>query len=268
MKLKEFLSQRTVFTVTEMDAFLASSGSGNPNTRKALLNYYRKKGRIVPVRRGLYAVVPPGSCPETSPVDPYLIAAKISDDAVLAYHTALEFHEKAYSVYTKLHYLSAHKSLPLKFQGHEFVRVPVPHRLRAKGKEMFGVITSTRSGEEIRATNLERSFVDVLDRPDLAGSSEEIWRSLEAIEYFDLEQVIVYVSLLGNAATAAKVGFYLDQHREELMVGDAHLKKLSKMRPRQPRYFSSSKRGDFKWIKKWNLLVPAEILNKTWGDVL
>ena len=37
----------------------------------------------------------------------------MSSDAVLAYHTALEFHGKAYSVHTSLHYLSAQKSLPL-----------------------------------------------------------------------------------------------------------------------------------------------------------
>ena len=32
-------------------------------------------------------------------VDPYLVAAKMTEDAVLAYHTALEFHGRAYSVH-------------------------------------------------------------------------------------------------------------------------------------------------------------------------
>ncbi|MBW2560080.1 MAG: type IV toxin-antitoxin system AbiEi family antitoxin domain-containing protein, partial [Deltaproteobacteria bacterium] len=77
MKLNEFLSQHDVFTVEELDLFLFEKGSGNPNTRKALLTYYRKQGRIVPVRRGLYAVVPFGSLPDSSPVDPYLLAAKM-----------------------------------------------------------------------------------------------------------------------------------------------------------------------------------------------
>ncbi|MFQ6611118.1 MAG: type IV toxin-antitoxin system AbiEi family antitoxin domain-containing protein, partial [Fidelibacterota bacterium] len=72
MKLNEFLSQRAVFTVNELDRFLSSIGSGNPNTRKSLLTYYRKKGRIVPVRRGLYATIPLGSDPESYPVDLYL----------------------------------------------------------------------------------------------------------------------------------------------------------------------------------------------------
>jgi predicted transcriptional regulator of viral defense system len=268
MKLNEFLSQHAVFMVNDLDRFLSTRGSGKPNTRKSLLTYYRNQGRIIAVRRGLYATVPLGSDPASTPIDPYLVAAKMSVDAVLAYHTALEFHGKAYSVYTMLHYVSAHKSLPLKFQAHEFKRAPVPHRLREKGKEMFGVTLYKRSGVELRVTNLERTFVDVLDRPDLTGSWEEIWRSLESVEFFDLDQVVEYVLLLENATTAAKVGFFLEQHKEALLVDDAHLNPLRSLRPSQPHYFIRGKRKGCQWVKEWNLLIPAEILNRSWGEVL
>ena len=268
MKLNEFLSQHAVFTVDELDCFLSVRGSGKPNTRKSLLTYYSNQGRIIPVRRGLYATVPLGSDPASSPVDPYLVAAKMTVDAVLAYHTALEFHGKAYSAYMRLHYVSTSKSLPLKFQSHEFTRAPVPHPLRAKGEEMFGVTSHTRSGVELRVTNLERTFVDVLDRPDLTGSWEEIWRSLESVEFFDLDQVVEYVLLLQNATTAAKVGFFLDQHKETLMVDDAHLHPLRNLSPRQPHYLIRGKRQGCQWVKDWNLLIPVEILNKSWGEVL
>jgi hypothetical protein len=56
--------------------------------------------------------------------------------------------------------------------------------------------------------------------------------SLESVEYFDLDQVGEYALLLGNATTTAKVGFYLDQHRESLMVDDKDLRALRKHRPR------------------------------------
>ncbi|MBM3298424.1 MAG: transcriptional regulator [Deltaproteobacteria bacterium] len=268
MKFNEFLSQHAVFTVDELDLFLSSRGSGNPNTRKSLLAYYRNQGRILPVRRGLYATVPFDADPASSPIDPYLVAAKMTTDAVLAYHTALEFHGKAYSVYTRLHYISKSKSLPLKFQSHEIRGVPVPPPLRAKCKELFGVISHKRSGVELRVTNLERTFVDVLDRPYLTGSWEEIWRSLESIEFFDLDQVVEYSTLLENATTAAKVGFFLDQHKETLMVEDSLLNPLRKLRPRQPHYLIRGKRKGCQWVKDWNLMIPAEIMNKSWGEVL
>ena len=268
MKMDVFLAQQAVFTVEELDRFLSARGSGNPNTRRSLLTYYRNQGRVKPIRRGLYATVPLGGDPVSSPVDSYLVAAKMTPDAVLAYHTALEFHGKAYSVYTRLHYVSASKSLPLTFQSHDFIRAPVPSPLRAKGKEMFGVTRHVRSGVEIRVTNHERTLVDVLSRPDLTGSWEEIWRSLEAVEFFDLDQVIAYVHLLGNATTAAKVGFFLEQHKDVLMVENVHLEPLQKMRPRQPHYFVRGKRDGCRWVKDWNLMIPIHILKKSWGEVL
>ena len=81
----------------ELDRFLSERGSGNTHTRNSLLAYHRKQGRIVHVRRGLYATVPRGMDPETASIDPYLVAAKMTGDAVLGYHTALEFHGRAYS---------------------------------------------------------------------------------------------------------------------------------------------------------------------------
>jgi len=268
MKMNAFLSQNDVFTVEELDLFLSKEGSGNLNTRKALLTYYRKQGRILQVRRGLYAVVPFGYSPDSSPVDLYLLASKMTKDAVLGYHTALEFHGKAYSVYNRIHYLSTRRSLPVKFRSYEIRRVSVPQPLISKEKEMFDVGRHKRSGGELRVSNLERTLVDVLDRPELCGSWEEIWRSLASIEFFDIEQVIDYVLLLGNATTAAKVGFFLEQHREDLMVEDNHLKQLRELRPHQPHYLLRGKRKHGRWIKNWNLMVPDEILNQTWGEVL
>jgi len=268
MKLNAFLSQHDVFTVEELDLFLSKEGSGNPKTRKALLTYYRKQGRVLPVRRGLYAVVPFGSSPDSSPVDLYLLASKMTNDAVLGYHTALEFHGKAYSVYNRFYYLSTQRSVPVKFRSYEIRRVSVPQPLIAKGKEMFGVSRYKRPGGQLRVSNLERTLVDVLDRPQLSGSWEEIWRSLASIEFLDIEQVIDYVLILANATTAAKVGFFLEQHREDLMVDESHLKPLRTLRPHQPHYLSRSRRKHGRLMKKWNLMVPDEILKQSWGEML
>jgi len=39
---------------------------------------------------------------------------------------------------------------------------------------------------------LERTLVDVLDAPEHGGGWEEIWLSLESVEFFDLDAVIEY----------------------------------------------------------------------------
>ena len=52
-----------------------------------------------------------------------------------------------------------------------------------------------------------------------------------------------YPLLLGNATTAAKVGFSLEQHKETLMVELSHLESLRACRPRKPHYLVRGQRG-------------------------
>ena len=67
----------------------------------------------------------------------------------------------------------------MQFRSRQYVRISVPYALRMDGEEMINVEQSNRAGVVVRVTNLERTLVDVLDRPETTGSWEEIWRSLE-----------------------------------------------------------------------------------------
>jgi predicted transcriptional regulator of viral defense system len=122
------------------------------------------------------------------------------------------------------------------------------------------------AGGVARVTTLERTLVDVLDAPDRCGGWEEVWRSLEMIEYFDLDAVFSYTQLLGSALTAARVGLYLEQHRELLMVETQHLAALRELAPAQPRYLDS-RREPGKLVKDWNLVVPERVLTRAWAEV-
>ncbi len=117
----------------------------------------------------------------------------------------------------------------------------------------------------MRVTSLERTLVDVLDRPDLGGGWEEIWRSLESVEFFDLDKVVGYTLLLANSTTAAKVGFYLESHGRELMVDDSHLDRLRRHAPKRPTYMIRNAGG--RLAKEWNLLVPSQVLDRSWEDI-
>ena len=124
-----------------------------------------------------------------------------------------------------------------------------------------------RAGVDVRVTSLERTLVDLLDRPDLGGGWEEIWRSLESVEFYDLDRVVEYVKLLSNSTTTAKVGFFLDQHRDELMVEDRHLDPLRALRPANPHYLDRRKRESGHVVADWGLVVPKEILDRSWAEV-
>ncbi|MBI4699033.1 MAG: transcriptional regulator [Nitrospirae bacterium] len=219
------------------------------------------------MRRGLYTVVTSGMFPEKRPVDLYLIGSKLTNDAILAYHTALELYGKAYSVRENVTYLTGKRSRPLSFQGCIFKAVSFPKALKKKHYENFGVTKIERAGVDVRVTGYERTLVDVLDRPELAGGWEEIWRSLESVEFFDLDRVVEYTLLLDNSTTAAKVGFYLEQHRDALMVNKIHLDKLKLIRPQVPHYMVREGRKSGRLVKEWNLVVPAQILERSWEEI-
>lgn len=268
MKHDMFFRKHPVFTKDELAGYLSARGEVGKRGQEALLAYHQKVGRIVRIRRGLYAVIPVDADADSYPVDPFLVAAKMTSDATLSHHTALEFHGRSYSVQHYFTYSASRPLSPLTFRTHVFRGTTFPWALLRAGKKHYGVSTVEHAGMEVRVTTLERTLVDVLHRPDLSGSWEEIWRSLESVEFFDLDKVVEYVHLLGNATTGAKVGFFLEQHRDSLMVEDRYLKILQELRPRQPHYLERSKRESGRLVTKWNLVVPPEMIERRWEEVI
>lgn len=266
MKINEFFALHPVFTRREFIAYLEANGSYNPNTQREVLAYYRNNKQLILIRKGLYAAVPLIAQNESYQVDPYLVASHITNDAVLAYHSAMDLHGMSYSVFFKFTYLSSHVVHPFDFQSNYFRRLPFPQQLVKKQKTDWGVINSERLGLDIKMTKLERTIVDVLDRPDESGGWEEVWRSLESVDIFNVDETIEYALLLGNATTIAKLGFFLEQYQENFHVKDEQLKLLEKNIPTNYHYLDRQQRKSGKLIKRWHLVIPEYIINREWEE--
>ena len=264
MRSTDFFATHPVFTHAEYVAAHTATGRSS-RTSNNLLAMHLRAGRLVRVRRGLYAAVPPGVDPQHATVDPYLVASKLADDAAVAYHAALQFHGKAYSVWHRFHYVTGARAKPTRFRALEFLPAQAPVAVRSLPDLGGGVVEHRHAGGVVRATSLERTLVDVLDRPDRAGGWEEVWRSLEMVEFFDLDAVADYALKLGTALTVARVGFYLEQHRDALMVDDQHLEALQRHAPAQPLYLDS-KRESGRLVSGWNLVVPERVLERSWEE--
>lgn len=267
MTSMEFFDTHPVFTRQE---FAEARGSQTParlRTTDSLLRRYVTSGRLLRVKGGVYAVVrSPGLDPDRAAVDPYLVATKLAPDATVAYHAALQFWGKAYSLWRRFHFATVTSTRPLRCRQLEFLPVKIPRALRESRKPTTGVVEQRHAGGTVRVSTLERTLVDVLDVPANAGGWEEIWRSLEMIEFFDLEAVVSYALELQSALTAARVGFFLEQHRDLLMVEDVHLARLREHRPRQARYFDR-RRTTGRLVRSWNVIVPDDVLGRTWAEV-
>ena len=267
-KLAPFFATHPVFTVDELDDFLATLSPGNPQTRQSLLKHHQKQGHILGIRRGLYASIPANAQPDTVSVDPFLLASRLTDDAVLAYHTALAFHGAAHSLHTAFTVVSAQTHIrPLHFRHMTYRAVTMPASLLQAHEPFFAVETPERAGLAVRVTSLERTLVDVLDRPSLAGGWEEIWHSFEEVGYLNVDTIVSYVLLLKSATVAAKVGYFLELHQDTLMVEETQLQQLQQHRPHQPRYLDrAQKTGRF--VPAWNLIVPIDVATGSWKEML
>lgn len=269
MKLDDFFSLYNAFTFKELELTLSRNKDSpvQSSTLHNLITYHQNQGHILRIRRGLYYSVPKGMDSAHCPVDPFLVASKMAEDSVIAYGSALDLHGKLHTIQNRMIYLTKKRVMAsFDFRDMKYQAVAIPSALKTVNEETFGVQSIDRLGQPVFVTTLERTLVDVLDRPYLCGSWEEIWLSLEGIEYLDMDQVLKYALLLANSTTIAKLGFFLETHREALMVPEHYLEELRKHCPTKPHYMDRIQNEPQKMIAKWNLVVPLSLINRSWEE--
>lgn len=243
-KASDFFARNPVFRLEEfVEAHVAAGRSAA--TSASLLRYHVAQGKLVNLRRGLYAAAPDAP-------DPWLLASKLAPDAVIAYDGALSFHG-----YTGLGYgmTVLSRERVNRFVYGEVVYRGVRWPIQEDGA---GIIEAERSGKTVRVTCRERTLVDVLDCLELGPGPEGAWDCYVATKRLDVEVVAAYargrISRLGQA----RVAFFLEQRGfgDHVAVYD-----LERHRPRSASYFDRKGReGDHTWFPRWGLFVSNKLL--------
>jgi len=257
MKPEVFLAGHSVFSREEFAALLRRRGRTDA-TLDSHLTRWRRQGRIARVKPGVFLRLDAATDVHDPGPDFLSLASRMAPDAVLAYHTALEVHGVAQSVFERLTFLTWTKTRPTSFRGRRFIPVRPRASLFAADGGKAWIEKADRGGVEIRVTTIERTVADALDRPDLAGGTEEVWRSLHGIPALDPKALERYVVLLGSRTLAAKVGFFLESRRDELVVPPAFLERLRTRIPRAPVFMDRSRKG--RLVARWALIVPPVLL--------
>jgi predicted transcriptional regulator of viral defense system len=266
MNAEQFFYEHPVFRHEEFAAWKATQGTTKQISINTALRYYIQTGKIALVRRKLYVVIPPNQSAESFIADPYLIAAKATEDAVLGYHTALELMGVAYSTFGQFAYLTAQKSKPFEFQGQWFQSVALPGTLQKKQTTNVGVDIIDRQGMPVKVTNPARTFVDTLDRIELCGGWEEVCRSIENYATLNIDEVIDYCLMLDNARLNATVGYFLSQRAGVFSMSEKQAKRLLKKIPKIPPYASKKTHEKFQLVKPWNILLPVSVIGQSYEE--
>ena len=254
---ENFLATHQVFNTDEWEHCCALSGHRSRNQLAKL----SRSNRIRKIRNRLYSVVPSGVTGNFNP-PAILTAAKLTPDAVLGYRSALAFYGMSRNVHSSHTFLTRHRIKPCRVNDVSFQPCSYPQTLQEQPD--FAVETHSVWNTPVQVVSKERLLVDTLDRLELSGGWEEIVNAFAGEDALDWKKVIRYVKLLAHPAATARLGFMLEQYKETMRVPDSVLASLEKLIPETPEYFFRSRRKG-RFVKRWNLYVPDEILKADGG---
>lgn len=253
MTTAKFLAANPVFSLEEATRALAPPG-GRSGTVERLKHHLRTE-RVKLVTRGVYAVVPPGVNAKRFDPDSILVAAAARPDAVFAYHSALELLGAAHAIFGETAVFTTSRRRPLgvgaqvvRFLGH-------PKALAAPGTRHLGTQTVDRRGRLLRTTGPERTLVEGLRRPALAGGAEELVVSAAGFATLDIDLLEEILDRYGLANLWAATGWFLERFQAPFHVPDAALDRFELRRPKNPQYLERGRRGGV-LIDRWNLIMP------------
>ncbi len=262
-KVETYLLSHGVFTLDDLTKALAHPG-GKKAVRNSL-GYYLRLGRVRSVTRGVYATVPPDSDPNTFQPDRYLVAAATRADAVFSYHAALELLGAAHSDWNVCTAFTETPRRPIPLRSVTIRFLPHPKALARKNKVSAGTSRTARGQATLRLTGPERTLLDGLRRPELAGGPAELVESAAGFGVLDLQLILELLRLYDEKLLWAAAGWFLELYRERFFVPADYLSQLERHRPKSPQYLLRSQRGG-SMVQRWNLILPPGLMDNREPD--
>lgn len=213
------------------------------------LSRLEKNGKIVKLKRGLYAVVNPIT--QDVFVNRFEIATALHDGAYCAYHTALEYYGLATQVYLDVHLITEKRYKPILIEDMEY------HCFQSNYNEG---VTEYKRNCKIRVTELERTVTDCLYRMKIAGGIEEVFMAMNVINYLDEEKLLKHLSGYQSKLIYKKAG-YLFSLLKPKYLSDRFYEQCKENMPVRDDDIRENKRVDYVYDKEWKIYVPEQIMN-------
>ena len=223
--------------------------TGNINSARGLINDLLDFNLIKRVKHNLYVI-----CDiefKNTIADQYMIGSKIKDDAYISYHSALEYYGVKNQVFYQVYVSTKKRFKDFDFEGISYKCID--------SKYDFGITEKNK----VRLTDKERTFIDCINRTDLAGGSEELIMCLELFGQLDGDKILEYLKGYNSNKLYLKVGFFIELLNEHYGVNNTIIEKCREKKGEKKLYFNEeTKKMKSKYVKEWNLIVPEIFLTK------
>ena len=217
-----------------------------------------RKNLVRRVKPGLYAILQPADWERglDGGIDRFWAATRaVRDEAhYLAYYTAMELHEMIQHPLRTVFVATekAHRTLTLGKVAVRFIKLAMP--------KIFGdEEVRTAQGHIVKVAQLERTFIDGVDRPDLCGGIDEIFRGFVRRRHdLDADRLLRFVARLDKPVTTKRLGFLL-----EIAGADPELvMELERATPRLKRFTLLDKTAPTtggERNRRWELIVNTDV---------
>ncbi len=208
--------------------------------------------RIMKVRKGLYVLVDITGEPMATKFE---IASKITDDAFLCYHSALEFYGVANQVFHTMMVGSK-----LRFNSFSFLDVDY---IRKQPNNDYGIAYIKQAG--VRVTTLERTVIDCINNIDSCGGIDELLGALVQIRILDEKELLGTLNAYNSIFLYQKAGYILQHYQEKFDLSDAFFVECKRHLTKQVKYFLNDEYGEVEYNSEWRLMAPKNLISRIGG---
>lgn len=251
--LLSFLNEGGIncFSVNEAYNFLPES---KKSAVRQLLTDMTRRGLLMRIKEGVYCVIPYERDAEDFMPDWHLLARYLvgKSDYYIGYYSALQIHNLITQPSLKEQIVVSKqikpseilvKSIPFQFIYHN-------------EKHFFGAKKIwIDSFNKVQCSDLEKTFVDCLYKPDYAGGIVEIAKAIFAVkDKIDFVQLLEYVRKFGSQAVIKRLGFLL----EMLEIKTAIIENLREMKTASYVVLDTELPSEGKMISRWSIRQNLE----------
>ena len=241
--------ERSVVRAADIVTLLGSETSA----RKVIRNLIRK-GWLSRIVGGKYMLLPPEHGPENlGENNTFALAAAAVEPSYIGWWSAASWHEFTMQKPMTVFVAVLRQTLPRIIEGSDVRFVKVTPR------KFFGDRPYDVYGRSVSISSPEKTLVDCLDRPDLAGGAAELTRITDsALAAVDMPELLAAAHAMKSKALLQRLGFLADLVGRPLP--DEARQSLRNAIPKSYRSHFGRKEqrdGDIGYVAAWGLAVNA-----------
>ncbi|MCB9320548.1 MAG: transcriptional regulator [Lewinellaceae bacterium] len=228
--------------------------SKDENSVLKLLSNMVKRGLLMRLKQGLYYIIPYEQEASSFMPDWHLLAEHLTKgtDHYIGYYSAMQIHNLITQPSLKEQIVVAKQLKPsiLKIRNvsFQFIYHNADHFFGAKK-------TWINSFNKVMCSDLEKTIIDCLFKPDYAGGIVEIARAIHtSIDKIKYDQLFEYVQRFRSQAVIKRLGFLL----ETLEINSGIIKQLQKIKTASYVLLDTELPKSGKMISRWSIQQNLE----------